>query len=102
MGGICMDSNAEDFDTFGKDCLDICSGTAMIDRCGQCLYSSASEWDSCVGCDNVVNSNKVYSSASGRSISTPASPWSSMSFVMSNLGFLMSFTLRTSTSFNGK
>merc|ERR1712154_152121 len=57
--GICYDSTSKDFLSHGKDCQGVCSGTATMDRCGKCLKPSSKEWNECVGCDNVPNSNMM-------------------------------------------
>merc|ERR1712176_1156833 len=70
--GLCLDANAMDFEEYGKDCLGVCGGNAMMDRCGQCLHASSPQWDACVGCDNVVNSNKVFNECGACVLSTDA------------------------------
>jgi len=56
--GRCLDASRVDFAEFGKDCNDVCDGTAQIDECDACLSPSDAQWNSCVGCDGVKDSNK--------------------------------------------
>ncbi|ETO05633.1 hypothetical protein RFI_31762 [Reticulomyxa filosa] len=58
--GFCLQNNSSNFATYGRDCNDTCNGQHAIDSCGQCLSQSDPSWDSCVGCDGVVNSGKQY------------------------------------------
>lgn len=53
---FCIDSTRDDFDTYGEDCNGTCQGNAQTDSCGKCMLPSSTEWNSCVGCDGVVDS----------------------------------------------
>ena len=60
--GHCLNPDDDTFDSYGKNCDGEClESTATLygyDRCGICLATSDSSWDSCVGCDNIPNSGK--------------------------------------------
>lgn len=53
--GVCLPSNANDFDSHGKDCAGICNGDHWKDACGQCLLINDPKWDNCIR--NSTNSN---------------------------------------------
>eukprot|EP01083_Nonionella_stella_P128787 390331_1 len=38
-----------------KDCAGVCYGPAQIDECGVCLQLSSHEWNSCIGCNGLIN-----------------------------------------------
>jgi len=44
------------------DCRNICdiTGLYQLDKCNNCLLLSDENWDSCVGCDGIANSNTTW------------------------------------------
>ena len=60
--GYCLNPSDTNYADYGKNCNGDCEAESeerySLDRCGNCLTSEDSSRDSCVGCDNIPNSNK--------------------------------------------
>jgi len=58
--GECISSKLPNFETYGQDCSGECGGASEVDECDQCLPTSSTQWNACVGCDGVANSGKMF------------------------------------------
>ena len=55
---VCIVATRDDFETYGQDCSGECNGEHQVDSCGNCLLMTDSNWNGCLGCDGIANSNK--------------------------------------------
>jgi len=55
--GFCIDSKADNFASYGFDCRGICGELYQWDECGECLATTDTNRNACLGCDGVANSD---------------------------------------------
>eukprot|EP01084_Bolivina_argentea_P182922 315715_1 len=69
--GFCLNTQVwkdEAFTNYGMDCRGVCNGGFTYDECDNCLATSDTGRDSCVGCDKIPNSGKEFNTC-GRCVS---------------------------------